>query len=139
MRDTGFIGRRHRDLHALDQFRKRTPAAAASVRGSGRSGRGADLGADQQGYERGEPGTPPQVRQDPAVVGQAFPAHRGVSTPGPKAAATCASPEIPGATTSRAIASVSMTGTPRSANIAAAVDFPLPMPPVSPTTSMGQP
>ena len=44
---------------------------------------------------------------------------------------------VPGSTTSRAIWSVSMTGTPSSANIAATALLPLAMPPVSPISSAG--
>src|SRR5579885_2704443 len=40
---------------------------------------------------------------------------------------------VPGATTSRAIRSASMTGTPSAANRLATVDLPLAMPPVRPT------
>ena len=54
------------------------------------------------------------------------------STEPPKCAAICASSGDPGATTSRASRSVSITGTPRAANRFATVVLPLAMPPVSP-------
>ena len=43
---------------------------------------------------------------------------------------------VPGSTTSRAIASASITTAPRSASIPATVDFPAPIPPVNPTINM---
>src|SRR5437868_4589386 len=58
-----------------------------------------------------------------------------VSTAGNRAT-TSASPGVPGATTSRATWSASITGTPRSAKRRATVLLPVPMFPVSPNTSM---
>src|SRR5665213_2144923 len=63
---------------------------------------------------------------------------RSMAPPAPstsgQAAAMSAWAGRPGATPSRASASASTTGTPRSANIRATVDLPVPMPPVSPRT-----
>src|SRR6185312_4148732 len=57
----------------------------------------------------------------------------GVSIARPKRSTSCSSGGWPGSTTSRATWSVSMMGTPRAAKNFATVDFPLAMPPVSPT------
>jgi hypothetical protein len=54
------------------------------------------------------------------------------STCSPNSATTAASPSVPGSTTSRASASASITSAPSSANRAAAVDLPDPIPPVNP-------
>src|SRR5882672_420192 len=61
------------------------------------------------------------------------------STEGPKVATTAASPGVLGSTTSRAISSVSMTGTPSDRKTFAAALLPLAMPPVSPTRKNARP
>ena len=58
--------------------------------------------------------------------------------PDPKASTTPRSARPPGASTSRPMASTSITAAPSSANRAAAVDFPAPIPPVSPTTNIAE-
>src|SRR5437763_610042 len=59
-----------------------------------------------------------------------------LTTPGPKRSTTGWYAGPPGATTSRAIRSASTTTAPRASSRDETVDFPDPMPPVSPTTSM---
>src|SRR5690606_34970507 len=59
------------------------------------------------------------------------------STSGPNSRAISASPGLPGATTSRASASASITGRPRRRKCAATVLLPEPSPPVRPNTRGG--
>ena len=62
-----------------------------------------------------------------------------MATDGPNSVRTAASARPAGEMTSRQTASTSMTTAPRRASIAATVDFPDPMPPVSPTISTLEP
>src|SRR4029077_14581343 len=55
---------------------------------------------------------------------------------GPNESTTRSNPSVPRATARRARSSASMTTAPRCARIAESVDFPAPIPPVSPTSSM---
>lgn len=60
----------------------------------------------------------------------------GPKTRSPKRSRICSSAGSPGSTTSRAILSASTTTAPSSASLADTVDFPDPIPPVSPMRSM---
>lgn len=57
-----------------------------------------------------------------------------VRIPSPKCATRARSPGVPGATTSRAMTSASMMGSPKDARLCETVDLPVAMPPVRPTT-----
>ena len=62
---------------------------------------------------------------------------RAPTTPGPNSSTTRRNPGVPAATASRANVSADRITAPRSASMRATVDFPEPMPPVRPTSSMG--
>ena len=83
--------------------------------------------------DRLEAAPAPRVREDPFAHALAVEAALGVEHVGPESLATWASAGRPGSTTSRAMTSVSMTGTPSAAKRSATVDLPLAMPPVSAT------
>ena len=103
--------------------------------------------ARRRGARRGAPsrpdarwrrahGAPPRPRT-PRVAGRPGRAsHRSRACRVPIAPRSHGAPAIPAATASRARTSASITGTPRASSIRATADFPLPMFPVSPTTSI---